>query len=98
MRRQAVHADRDRDGGPPRRDLLEHLQVDLVGLPAAAPLLGLRQAQQPGGAQLGEHALRIGLGLLVGVDDRVEHLVADVARQRDQVCGVVGGQQPVDGH
>ena len=56
MRRQAVHADRDRHRRPPRRDLLEHLQIDLVGLAAATPLLRLRQAEQPRGTQLGEDA------------------------------------------
>ena len=85
VRREAVHADRDRDRRPPRRDLLEHLQVHLVRLAAAAPLLGLRQAQQPGGTELREHPIRIGLRLLVRVDDGVEHLVGDVAGEGDQV-------------
>ena len=98
MRGQAVHADRDGDRGPARGDFLEHLQVDLVRLAAAAPLLGLRQAQQPGGAELREHAFGVGLRLLVLVDDRLEHLVGDVAGQFDQVVGLLGGQQPVDGH
>ena len=31
-----------------RGELLEHLQVDLVRLPAAAVLLGIGQAEQPG--------------------------------------------------
>ena len=98
MRRKAVHADRDRDRGPPGRDLLEHLQVHLVGLAAAAPLLRLRQAQQPGRTELGEHSLGVGLRLLVRVDDRVEHLVADVAGERDQFNGVFGRKQAIDRH
>ncbi len=98
MRRKAVHADRDGHCGPPRRELLEHLQVHLEGLPAPAPLLGLRKAQQPRSAELGEHPFGVGLGLLMGVDDRIEHLVADVARKRDQVMGFIRWQQPVDRH
>ena len=98
MRRQAVHADGHRDGGPARGDLLEHLQVHLVRLAAAAPLLGLRQAQQARGAELREHAVGVRLGPLVLVDDRIEHLVGDVAGQRDQLRGLVGGEQAVDRH
>lgn len=47
MAGQTVHADRDSHCRPARREFFEHLQVDLVGLTAAAPLLGVRQAQQP---------------------------------------------------
>ena len=89
MRRQAVHADRDRDRGPSRRDLLEHLQIDLVGLATAAPLLRLRQAQQPGGTQLRHHPFGVSFRFLVRVDDGVEHLVGDVAGERDQVFCVL---------
>ena len=45
---QGVHGDPDGDAHPGRRDLLHHLQVDLVRLPATAELLGVRQGQQPG--------------------------------------------------
>ena len=98
VRRQAVHADRDRDRRPAGRDLLEHLQIDLVGLTAAAPFLGLGQAQQPCRSELGEHAVGIGLGALVFVDDRVEQLVDDVSGQGDELIGFGGGEQAVYGH
>ncbi len=93
-----MHADRHRHRGPARGDLLQHLQVHLVGLAAAAPLLGLRQAQQARRTQLGEDPVGVGLGLLVLVDDRVEHLVGDVAGERDQFGGFFGGQETVYRH
>ena len=45
---QRVHADAERDAGPPRGQLLDHLEVDLVGLPAAADVLAEGQAEQAG--------------------------------------------------
>ena len=98
MRRQAVHADGHGDRGPAGGDLLEHLQVHLERLTAAAPLLWLRQAQQPRRAQLGEHAVGIRLGPLVFVDDRVQHLVGHVAGQRNELRGFVRGEDAVDWH
>ena len=62
---QRVHGDADADRGPDRADLLEHLEVDLVGHPAAAVLLGVGQPQQPGPAELEEDVARegpVGLG------------------------------------
>ena len=50
-------------------DLLDDLQVDLVGLAAASPLLGIGQTEQSCLAHLGEQAVWIPLGLLVLVDD-----------------------------
>jgi hypothetical protein len=93
-----VHTDRHRNRRPPRGDLLEDLEIDLIGLAAATPLLRLRQAEQPRRTQLGEYALGVGLGLLVRVDDRVEHLVSDIAGQRDEIFGILRRQQTVDGH
>ncbi len=99
MAGQAVHADRDGDGGPARRDLLEHLQVDLVGLAAAAPLLGVRQAQQPRLAERREHTLRVGLGLLV-LDRRSGRGPCRRSSrvELDQLVGLIGGKKTVDGH
>ena len=59
---QRVHRDPDADARPDGRDLLDHLEVDLVGLAAAAVLLGVGQAEQPGAAQRAEHLAREGLG------------------------------------
>jgi hypothetical protein len=93
-----VHAGRHGHGRPARRELLEHLQVDLVRLAPAADLLGVGQPEQPRLAERREQALRIGLGPLVLVDARRELLVREVAGQVEQVLGLLGGQQPVDGH
>ena len=43
--REAVHADPDRDAHPDGGDLLDDLEVDLVGLVGAAELLGVGQAR-----------------------------------------------------
>ena len=48
---QRVHADAQRDAGPAGRELLDHLQVDLVGLAAAADVLAEGQAEQAGVAR-----------------------------------------------
>ena len=45
---ERVHADAEGDAGPPRGQLLDHLQVDGVGLPAAADVLAEGQAEQAG--------------------------------------------------
>ena len=63
---QRVHRDVDADAHPDDRDLLEHLEVDLVRLSATAVLLVERQRQQPGLAEQREHVARelgVGLGL-----------------------------------
>jgi hypothetical protein len=93
-----VHAHGDGHGGPARRELLEHLQVHLVRLRPAAVLLGVGQPQQAGGAERGEQALRVGLGPLVLLDACGELLVGEFAGEREQVLGLRGGQQAVDGH
>ena len=82
---QGVHADADADAGPRRRDLLEHLQVDLVRLAAAAELLRVRQAQQAGAAEGAEDVAREGGRGLGLVDVRAQLLVDDRARQVDEV-------------
>jgi hypothetical protein len=92
-----VHAGADADAGPRGGDLLDHLQVDLVRLRAAAVLLGEGQAQQPRAPQqpvrlLGERAALLQLGRL-----RRELLGGEVAGEREQLLGLLGGQEPVDG-
>ena len=95
---EAVHAGRDGNGRPPRAEFFEHLQVHLVGLAAASPLLGIGQTEQSCLAHLGEEAVGIPLGLFVLVDDGEELLVGEVPGQRDQITSLVGGQETVDGH
>jgi hypothetical protein len=95
---EPVHAHRDGDGGPARRELLEYLQVDLVRLGSATVLLGVGQAQQAGRAERGEEPLGVGLGPLVLLDARRELLVGELAGESEQVLGLGGGQHALDGH
>ena len=91
-----AHADRHRR--PARGELLQYLQVDLVGLAATPELLGVGEAEQPGGTQRREEPFGIGLGALVLLDARRQLLVGEVAGEREQVSGLLRGQHPVDGH
>ena len=95
---EGVHARADGDAHPRGRDLLDDLQVDLVGLGGAAELLRVGQRQQAGLPQQpvaprGETpaAARSRRRSAPGSG-------ADVAGQVDQVAGVVGRQQAVNGH
>ncbi len=83
--RQRVHRRADTYRRPRRADLLQHLQVDLVRLPAPAELLGIGQRQQPGATQRTEHVARerrrrLSLGRLGS-----ELLGDDLAGQGDEV-------------
>ena len=94
MGRQAVDADTDGDAHPHRGDLLDDLEVDLVGLPRAAVLLRIGEGKQARPAEGAEDLLRervLALGL---VHQRRELLAADLAGQLDEVGGFVGGHQP----
>jgi hypothetical protein len=55
---QRVHADAEADGQPAAAELLEHLQVDLVGLGRSPVLLLVGQPEQPGAAEGAEHLTR----------------------------------------
>ena len=95
---QRVHAHPDAHRGPGARDLLQHLQVDLVALRAPAVLLVEGQAQQPRPTQGPEHLAR---ELLVGLRlrrTRRQLLGDDVAGQTDQVGGLLGGHHAVGRH
>jgi hypothetical protein len=79
-----VHADPEPDGQPGARQLLDDLQVGLIGLAAAAQLLGVGQAEQARLAEQGEllpgePALGLGLG-----DGRAQLLVGDLPGQAEQ--------------
>lgn len=89
---QCVHTHADGDGGPARGDLLQHLEVDRVGLTPAADVLTERQGQQPDLAQetedlAGKPALVLELG-----DPWFQFLVRDVRDQFQQVTGLAGWQ------
>ena len=75
-----------------------HLQVDRVRLAAPADVLREGQPQQPGLAELREHLAREALLPLVGRGVRGEFGVGQLAGQRDQVGGLLGGQFAVDRH
>ena len=93
-----MHADAEGDAGPAGGELLDHLQVDLVGLAAAADVLAEGQAQQSG---VPEHPEDLaGEPLLALVLRRLgrELGVGQLAGQRDQVVGLGGGQFAVDRH
>ena len=98
MARESVNTRRDRDRRPARTEFLEDLQVHLVRLTAAAPLLRIRQPEQTRLTHLGEQAVGIPFGLLVLVDDRQEPFVGEIPGQRDEVVSLVSGQESIDGH
>ena len=95
---EGVHADAESDAGPPDRQLLEHLQVDLVGLAAAAHLLGEGQAEQAGVPQDAEDLAGEPLLPLVGRRLRRQLGVGQLAGQREEVGGLLGGQLTLDAH
>ncbi len=98
MAGQGVDAGGHRDGGPASGELLQDLEVDLVGLASAAVLLGIDQAEQPGPAEGGEQSLGVALGPFVLLDARGEFLVGDLPGEGDEIRGFGGGKQSVDVH
>jgi hypothetical protein len=93
-----VHRHGDGHRRPPGAELLEHLQVDLVGLPSPTELLRVGQPEQAEPAEGREQPLGIGLGPLVLVHAGRQLLVRDLADEREQVLRLLAGQQAVDGH
>ena len=63
-----MDADADPDRQPRARELLEDLQVDLVGLASPAELLVEGQRQQTRLAERAEYVARESTGLLIGRD------------------------------
>ena len=90
--RQCVHADADPDAGPDGGDLLEHLEVDLVRLAAAAVLLGVGQPEQAGATEQPEHLAGEALLGLGARGERQQLVGGQVADQPEQVDGLLGGQ------
>ena len=93
-----MHADAERDAGPPGSEFLDHLQIDRVRLAAPADVLRERQTQQAGLAEQRELLSRKAFLALVGRSVRGEFGVGQIAGQRDQVGGLLGGQFAVDRH
>ena len=88
----------ERDAGPARRQLLDHLEVDLVGLPAAADVLAEGQAEQAGVPERPEGLAREPLLALVRGGVRRQLGVGQLAGEREEVVGLAGGQFAVDRH
>lgn len=94
---QRVHADPEPDRQPVGRQLLQHLEVDLVRLPTAAVPLVVRQRQQPGLAEGAEHLAREPSDRLVLGGARL-HLVAhQVPGEGEQLPGLLAGKLAVHG-
>jgi hypothetical protein len=92
-----VDAHAEPDGQPAAAELLQHLQVHLGGLPAAAVLLGVRQPEQ---ARLAERAEQLAreLRLRLAVGGARGHLALDqVGGQLEQVPRLRGRQAADDG-
>ena len=102
---QRVHADAEGDAGPARGQLLDDLQVDLVGLTAAADVLTEGQAEQPGVARAcrktsrGKRSSRsycaalrrqLGVGQLAGQRDEVVRPPGWAVRGRPARLSLVG--------
>jgi hypothetical protein len=86
------------DTGPAGRELLDHLQVDLVGLAAATDVLAEGQSEQSGVPEHPEDLAREPLLALVLRRLGGELGVGQVAGQRDQVVRLGRGQFAVDRH
>lgn len=74
-------------------DLLDDLEVDLVGLAAASVLLGIGEADQPGPAECAEDVTREAFGGLVGGGPGCEGTVGDLPGQVEQFGRLLAGQQ-----
>ena len=75
---QRVHAHPEPDGQPRPGQLLDHLQVGLVGLPAAAEPLRVGQREQARPAEDPEHLARERPVPLGRIDPRPQHLVGQL--------------------
>ena len=96
--RQCVHADPHPDARPDGGDLLEHLEVDLVGLTTAAVLLVVGQAEQARATEQPEHLAREALLRLGARGERQQLVGRQVADQPEQVDGLLGRQVAAGGH
>jgi hypothetical protein len=83
-----VHAHAQADGEPAGRQLLDDLQIHRVRLPAAAVLLRVGQAEQPGAAQRAEDLAGEPPGLLFGGGARRELGRDQVAGQVEKIMGL----------
>jgi hypothetical protein len=89
-----AHGDRHPDAG----DLLDHLEVDLVGLAAAPVQLGIGQGEQAELAAGAEGLRGEAAGPLEGVDLGGEFLAAYVPGHLDELTGLLRGHQASSRH
>jgi hypothetical protein len=93
-----VHADTHPDTHPSCGQLLQHLEVHLVRLPAAAVLLVERQREQSGAAQEREHIAREAFTGLVVRRAGSELLGSDLTDEAEQVVRLGRRQEAIDRH
>ncbi len=89
---QGVDADAESDGEPGGGQFLQDLEVDLVGLVAAAVGGTVREAQESGLGQEGEHLAREDARFLLLGRPGSDLLRHDVADELDELPGLLGGQ------
>ena len=95
---QDVHARPDTDARPRGGDLLEDLEVDLVGLGPAAVFLRIGEAEQARPAQRQEDITRERAGPLRVIDPGTHLLVGDFARELDEIGRLWGRHESLRGH
>ena len=99
---QGVDGDAHRHAHPGARNLLDDLEVDLVGLAPAAELLRVRKRQQAGAAQgaedVGGELLAQGGGGLGSIDLGAEFLGDDLTGEVEEVVALVGGEESLHRH
>ena len=90
-----MDADAEADGEAGRGELLQDLEVDLVGLVAAAVRGVVGQAEQAGLGEQGEELAREAAGVLLLGRPGGDLALGDVADERDEVPGLLRGQLTV---
>lgn len=87
-----MHADAEADGQPGRRELFQHLEVDLVRLIAAAELTVVGEAEQPRVGQQGEDLAGEAAYVLLFGGPGADLPLRDLSYEREQIAGLFGGQ------
>ncbi|KWT62026.1 hypothetical protein ADL21_10700 [Streptomyces albus subsp. albus] len=90
-----MHADAETHGQPGGRQLLQHLEVDLVGLLTAAELLAVREGEQPGLGEQREDLPGETPRLLLLRGGGPDFTLDEIPYQRQQVAGLLRGQPAV---
>ncbi len=93
-----MHRHRHRHRGPARAQFLEDLQVDLVGLAAAAEALRIGQAERARLAERAEQPLGIGRRAFVPIGPGGQFRVGDLPGEGEEILGALVRQEAVYGH